>query len=333
MEEEYVRVASTNAPDDFMEFPLERDGTLTLSTVQSHFPNAIGLKYKAESGAWRGLRAVDNIFDPPRSGWSDLTYFITESESQNTRKSSYEKTDDAKVKKNLASGPNLLLQDMCVLSLPWTITNDELKEYFEETCGDVSYAEVKIDRETGKSRGFGFIRFETEDGAREALTQEHLLGGRMLQVKQKKDTPMKLFVGRLSSGTSESDLKGYFSQFGDVNDAYVPDPFRGFGFVTFASSDVGSRVVNAQHVMGDAVLNIAKAEQSKTFNKNRKKLGNITDDKASEQDKSNNNNNFVNNAIRKLNEQTNPKSDGKGKSGELDNSELGILLYMALLTV
>ena len=80
MEDDYVTVGNDELS---MEFPLESDGTLTLSTVQSHFPNAIGLKYMAPSGAWRGLRAVDNIFDPPKSGWSDdVTYYISENEAQ-----------------------------------------------------------------------------------------------------------------------------------------------------------------------------------------------------------------------------------------------------------
>merc|ERR1711884_587025 len=101
-----------------MEFPSETDGTLTLSTVQSHFPNAIGLKYKSASGAWRALRAVDNIFDPPKGGWGNTVYYITEAE-----------TSKQKVI-NASSGGlkigNPLLQDLAVLGLPWTSTTEEV---------------------------------------------------------------------------------------------------------------------------------------------------------------------------------------------------------------
>jgi len=269
MDEEYVKVASTSAPDDFMEFPLESDGTLTLSTVQSHYPNALGLKYKAESGAWRALRAVDNIFDPPRTGWSDLVYFITESESQKRKLS---ENSDVAMKISRAT-INPLLQDMAVLGLPFSTTDEELKQYFEENCGELSYGEVKKDRQTQKSRGFGFIRFKTEDGAKNALNQEHSIGGRRLEVKQKKDNPMKVFVGRLPAGISKTELEDYFSQFGDITDAYVPNPFRGFGFVTYASSEVGQRVISCEHRLGGQILNLSKGEESKTFNRNRENRG------------------------------------------------------------
>jgi len=274
MEDEgFVRVASSNSTDDsLMEFPLESDGTLTLSTVQSHFPNAIGLKYMAASGAWRGLRAVDNIFDPPKSGWSDITYYVTETEPQKTKTSK-----DTEFKVPVPTNfpvVNPLLQDMAVLGLPWNTTDEELKQYFTEQCGDVNYAEVKIDRQTGKSRGFGFIRFKTEESAQCALEKDHYLGGRKLEVKLKRETPMKLFVGRLPSGSTKDELFEYFSKFGDVTDTYVPSPFRGFGFVTFSSSDVGNSVLNSEHMMSGVRLNISKGEESKSFNNKKREACN-----------------------------------------------------------
>ena len=79
--EGYVRVANASSTDQsFTEIPLEEDDSLMLSTVQSHFSNAIGLKYLAPSGAWRGLRVIDNIFEAPSSGWGHGVYYITEGE-------------------------------------------------------------------------------------------------------------------------------------------------------------------------------------------------------------------------------------------------------------
>ena len=65
--------------DDFMELPREKDGTVLLSTVKAQYPSAIGLKYKSDSGGWRGIRAADNVLDPPNGGWGETIYFITES--------------------------------------------------------------------------------------------------------------------------------------------------------------------------------------------------------------------------------------------------------------
>ena len=78
MEDDYVTVWGDESMMESMEFPLEGDGTLTLSSVQSHFPNATGLKYRGPSGKWRGTRIVGNNLHPPfQSGWSDVTYHAT----------------------------------------------------------------------------------------------------------------------------------------------------------------------------------------------------------------------------------------------------------------
>jgi hypothetical protein len=50
----------------------------------------------------------------------------------------------------------------------------------------------------------------------------------------------KIFVGRLDFNSTSDSIKAYFSQFGPVEDAYVPKDHnsgksRGFGFVTFES--------------------------------------------------------------------------------------------------
>ncbi len=48
--------------------------------------------------------------------------------------------------------------------------------------------------------------------------------------------------------------------FGELTDVYIPKPFRGFGFVTFASSDSVKRVMGSNHVVNDAQLNMTFAE-------------------------------------------------------------------------
>jgi len=53
-------------------------------------------------------------------------------------------------------------------SLPWSITNDTLKEMFA-AYGEITEAIVINDRETGRSKGFGFITFAKEEDAQKAL--------------------------------------------------------------------------------------------------------------------------------------------------------------------
>jgi RNA recognition motif-containing protein len=53
-------------------------------------------------------------------------------------------------------------------SLPWAVNDDALKEAFE-AHGAVVSAKVITDRETGKSRGFGFVEMENETDANNAI--------------------------------------------------------------------------------------------------------------------------------------------------------------------
>ncbi len=53
-------------------------------------------------------------------------------------------------------------------SLSWNTTDDGLLEAFEP-FGEVAEAKVITDRETGRSRGFGFVTFNEEDAATNAI--------------------------------------------------------------------------------------------------------------------------------------------------------------------
>ena len=52
-------------------------------------------------------------------------------------------------------------------NLPWATTTDDLYAMFQQ-YGAVTRAQVVTDRETGRSRGFGFV--EMADGADEAIS-------------------------------------------------------------------------------------------------------------------------------------------------------------------
>lgn len=53
-------------------------------------------------------------------------------------------------------------------NLPYTLTEEELREAFER-FGTVSSAKIVIDRETGRSKGFGFVEMPEQDEAESAV--------------------------------------------------------------------------------------------------------------------------------------------------------------------
>ena len=57
-------------------------------------------------------------------------------------------------------------------NLPWTVTNDSLKEMFTQ-FGEVTEAVIITDRMSGRSKGFGFVTFATEEAAAAATQQMH----------------------------------------------------------------------------------------------------------------------------------------------------------------
>ena len=57
-------------------------------------------------------------------------------------------------------------------SLPWGVTSDDLKQLFTE-AGTVVSADIVMDRETGRSRGFGFVVMETDEEAQKAIELLH----------------------------------------------------------------------------------------------------------------------------------------------------------------
>src|ERR671928_1633787 len=55
-------------------------------------------------------------------------------------------------------------------NLPFRVTGEDLQELFS-AAGEVENASVVTDRETGRSRGFGFVEMATQEGATAAVEQ------------------------------------------------------------------------------------------------------------------------------------------------------------------
>lgn len=73
-------------------------------------------------------------------------------------------------------------QKLFVGNLPFTISSKELKQYFSK-FGHVSTSSVIFDRQSGISRGYGFIVFSTKDGYLSATNKLHHLEGRTLTIQ------------------------------------------------------------------------------------------------------------------------------------------------------
>jgi nucleolin len=150
--------------------------------------------------------------------------------------------------------------------LSWNVDSDWLRSEFEE-CGEVIDARVQMDRNTGKSRGFGYVDFATAKAVEKALALDGKeIDGRPIRVdrsqrsgaqgddKQRADRRAKvsgdstseasnvLFVGNLSWNSTEDSLWNVFAEYGDVKSVRVPTDResgrpKGFGYVEFTELD------------------------------------------------------------------------------------------------
>lgn len=96
-------------------------------------------------------------------------------------------------------------QNLFIGSLAYATTDDTLKAFFEQV-GPVASARVITDRETGRSKGFGFVEFENDDDNQKAVDQLNGkdLDGRAINVslaRPKEDRPRRDFGGNNGGGS------------------------------------------------------------------------------------------------------------------------------------
>lgn len=141
--------------------------------------------------------------------------------------------------------------------LSWSVDNDRLAQEFA-SCGEVESAHVQMDRDSGKSRGFGYVRFKTVEALEKALLMNGTeIDGRPVNI-DRSSGPDKtkarenrakafndetsppsstLFVGNLSFGVTEDTIWQFFNEYG-VKSVRLPTDRetgrpKGFGYVEF----------------------------------------------------------------------------------------------------
>jgi RNA recognition motif-containing protein len=85
----------------------------------------------------------------------------------------------------LSVGDGFMSMRLYVGNLSYDVTNSQLEDLFRE-YGDVRSAQVVMDRDTGRSKGFGFVEMSDDNAARGAIAglNEKDFDGRPLTVNE-----------------------------------------------------------------------------------------------------------------------------------------------------
>ena len=138
---------------------------------------------------------------------------------------------------------------MFVGGLDPSTTQEQLLNYFQ-TFGVVSKVKI-VGEAQGKSRGFGFIHFASQKVLERVCRQSHVIEGREVDCKLaksempkekqekglEKDQPLtKIFIKDIPLDLQKSDLHGYFSRFGEVEEVLLilrKNKKKAFSYVRF----------------------------------------------------------------------------------------------------
>ncbi|GFP89128.1 29 kDa ribonucleoprotein a chloroplastic [Phtheirospermum japonicum] len=176
-------------------------------------------------------------------------------------------------------------------NLPYDVDSSRLADLFQQ-AGDVAVAEVIYDRLSGRSKGFGFVTMSTIEEVEAAvqLFNGYDIQGRVLRVNsgpappKRENTPPsfrggprgggsssdssnRVYVGNLAWGVDNLTLETMFAEHGNVKEATVifdreSGRSKGFGFVTYCSSDEVNNAIESMDGMDvdGRCLRVSRAE-------------------------------------------------------------------------
>ena len=103
-----------------------------------------------------------------------------------------------------------MAKKLFVGGLSWNTTDDGLRGAFEQ-FGEIVEAKVITDRDSGRSRGFGFVTYTSDEAAASAISQMNgaQLDGRAIKVNEAEDKGPRGGGGGRSGGSRGPRRGGY----------------------------------------------------------------------------------------------------------------------------
>ncbi|KAM7541690.1 hypothetical protein Aperf_G00000001498 [Anoplocephala perfoliata] len=135
-----------------------------------------------------------------------------------------------------------------------------LHNYFSK-FGDIEESIVMMDNKTGRSRGFGYVKFKEPSAVDQVLSKKvHVIDNKEVDPKRcninmrgKNKRSLKIFVGGIAFEHDEEIIRSFFQCYGNVTDVnLLSNPgrprHRGFAFVGFDDEEVVKRLIKMHYV-------------------------------------------------------------------------------------
>lgn len=150
-----------------------------------------------------------------------------------------------------------------IKNLDPTIDSKDLFDTFS-IFGNIISCKVVTDRQSGKSKGYGFVHFETQEAANEAIAKVNgnVISGRVVYVGNfvKRDQRVKsmqwtnLYMKNVPFAWDEAKIKEVCAQFGEISSVKVmfddtTSKSKGFGYVDFKEHESAKKCVDTMHGM------------------------------------------------------------------------------------
>ena len=137
----------------------------------------------------------------------------------------------------------ILDQNLFVRKVSADVSAKELEEKFGK-YGDVKSLKISLNP-NHTSRGYGFVCFQTPEGAQKAIQQaeDDKLPFEVAKYQPKDRREMRrafnnIYVKNFPTTWTEEDLKKHFSKFGNITSVYLKTEEKGaFAFVCFGDKD------------------------------------------------------------------------------------------------
>ena len=199
-----------------------------------------------------------------------------EEEAPSKKRKAEEVTEPAVKKSKTEDAPAAAegegIKNLFVGSLSWNVDEDWLYREFEK-FGNIVGCRVISDRESGRSKGFGYVEYDSAEAA--ANAQKEMMGyeldGRALNVDfstprekpanktfdrankfgDKRSAPSNtLFLGNLSFDCTNEAVQEAFQEYGNISRVSLPTDretgaLKGFGYVDFSSTEEATAALDA----------------------------------------------------------------------------------------